>query len=257
MRRLIPLLLCLMLLWGCTGVYSPAYVPPKSPYSPLDFTWEGDVLTCKLGNAVHGIDVSSHQGQIDWQTVADGGVRFAFVRLGYRGYNSGTLHEDEFAKANLQEAKKAGLKVGAYFFSQAVNTAEAREEADYALQILEGAELDMPLMYDWEFVSLDARTGLVSGQTLTDCTREFCDAVKEAGYDPGVYFNTDQAKKLNLQPFEDYPWWLAKYDVQKEFVCRVDLWQYSNQGTVPGINGNVDLDLMFTSYGLGKQLFGA
>lgn len=244
-----------LLLLGCRSGDSGGYVPPASPYTPADFVWQGDVLTCTKGNVRHGIDVSSHQGEIDWQQVADSGVDFAFIRLGYRGYNSGTLHTDEYAGANLRGAGNAGLKVGAYFFSQAVSVEEAREEAAYALDILDGFPLDLPLMYDWEFVSLEARTGRVTGETLTECTQAFCRVIEENGLAPAVYFNTDQAQKLSLEALP-YPWWLAKYNEDLDFVCQVDLWQYSNTGTVPGIAGNVDLDLMFTDYGLGKEVFG-
>lgn len=254
MKRFLALAVLLtLLLMGCASV---PYSPPPSPYTPADFSFAGETISFTGGGAVLGIDVSSHQGEIDWQAVADSGIRFVFVRLGYRGYNSGTLNRDDYAAANLRGARATGIKLGAYFFSQAISTAEAEEEAAYALEILDGVTLDLPLMYDWEFVSLDARTGNVDGQGLTEYTRAFCDKISAAGYDPGVYFNTDQGKKLDLQAFEAYPWWLAQYNKEQMFLCRADLWQYSNTGTVPGINGNVDLDILFTDYGLGKAVFG-
>lgn len=254
------LLAALPLLKGC-GTRPPAppppYSPPASPYAPADFRMEGDYLACTAGPAVAGIDVSSHQGEIDWQAVADAGIRFAYIRLGYRGYNNGELFTDEYAAENLAAARAAGLKTGAYFFSQAVTVEEAREEADYALSVLDGAELELPLVYDWEFVSAEARTGQIRARELTDFTLAFCRTVEAAGYAPMVYFNTSQGRDLLLlRELEQYPWWLAKYDLEKDFLCRVDQWQYTCQGTVPGIRGNVDIDLLFTAYGLGQEIFG-
>ena len=265
MKILAMVLALALLLAGCAMMKTPvapetkpqSWVMPQSLYQPEDFVLVGDFLQCTIGSTVVGIDVSSHQGRIDWELVAASGVKFAFIRLGYRGYGDGSLNEDAYAQENLAGAKAAGLKVGAYFFSQAVDAQEAREEADYALEILNGFALDLPLVFDWEYISLEARTGTVGRTTLTEATVAFCDAVKEAGYGPMVYFNTNQGRfRLDLQALEEYPWWLAKYDMGTEFLCKVDLWQYTDQGSVPGINGNVDIDLMFTDYGLGKEIFG-
>ena len=261
MKRLAVILALAMMLVGCqlpqAAVQPQIQEIPSSPYYPEDFVLVGDYLQCTKGNTVVGIDVSSYQGQIDWKLVAASGVEFVFVRLGYRGYESGTLHEDAYARVNLAAARIAGLRVGAYFFSQAVSVEEAREEAAYALEILDGFRLDLPLGFDWEYVSEDARTGDVDPRVLTDATIAFCEKVKAAGYGAMVYFNTSQAQlRLELEELGAYPWWLAKYNMASEFICQVDLWQYTDQGSVPGIQGNVDIDLMFTDYGLGKEVFG-
>ena len=167
------------------------------------------------------------------------------------------MHEDTHALENLAGAKAAGLKVGAYIFSQAVSVAEAREEAAFALSILGGAELDMPLVFDWEYVNSEARTANMDARTLTDLTRAFCRDVELMGYESMVYFNSSQATDLLvLKELEEYPWWLAMYDITAEFPCKVDLWQYTNSGRVPGVEGDVDVNLMFTDYGLGAQVFG-
>ena len=266
MKRLLFCLLALcMLLSGCgktapttTVPTEPPYTLPPSPYAPENFRTDGDYLSCTAGEAVLGIDVSSHQGLIDWQAVADAGIRFAFIRLGYRGYNSGSLMTDEYVRININGAKAAGIPVGAYFFSQAISVEEAQKEAAYAVGILEGTKLDLPLVYDWEYVSDTARTANVDKQTLTACTLAFCDYVEQAGYQPMVYFNSSQITRLlDGEQIEGYPWWLAKYDPALAFPCRADMWQYSNQGSVPGINAPVDLNLMFTDFGLGKAVFGA
>lgn len=255
------MLLASLLLSGCRqnvpAPTEPPYTLPPSPVAPEDFRYEGDYLTCTAADTVMGIDVSSHQGAIDWEAVADAGVKFAFVRLGYRGYGNGSLQTDPYVMLNLKGARQAGIAVGAYFFSQAVSVEEAQKEAAYALGILEGFALDLPLVFDWEYVSDTARTADVDARTLTDCTLAFCRAVEAAGYAPMVYFNTSQAqKRLYLQELEQYPWWLAKYDPDMAFPCRADQWQYTNQGTVPGISGTVDINLMFTGWGLGAQIFG-
>lgn len=256
--RILGLLLITFLLAGCGADLAPTEPPdtlPESLYTPEDFAMNGDHLTCTAGSAVVGIDVSSHQGKIDWQKVADAGVEFAFVRLGYRGYESGALQNDVFVDLNLRGARDAGIAVGAYFFSQAVTVEEAKEEAEFALKILGDFSLDLPLVYDWEYVSETARTAGVDKAMLTACTVAFCEAVETAGYRPMVYFNSAQVKMLDMEQLQKYPWWLAKYDMAQEFPCRVDLWQYTNQGAVPGISGNVDMDLMFTDYGLGAEVF--
>jgi GH25 family lysozyme M1 (1,4-beta-N-acetylmuramidase) len=214
---------------------------------------EGDYLSCTAGNAMLGIDVSVYQGQIDWQKVAAAGVEFVFVRLGYRGYETGLLHTDKRAVENLQGAKEAGLLVGAYFYSQAVNVMEAQEEARYALDVLGDFQLDLPLVYDWEYVSETARAANVSKITLTECTIAFCEAVKNAGCEPMIYFNSNQAKRqLDMEKLERYSWWLAMYNLENEMICKVDAWQYSYTGRVNGISTTVDLNLMFTDYGIGS-----
>ena len=216
---------------------------PHNRYSPQDFVYRGDYLTCTAGNTVLGIDVSHHQGDIDWAKVKDSGVRFVMVRLGNRGYTSGALAEDRCVRQNLEGARQAGLLVGAYFYSQAISVEEAREEAALALEILDGFRLDLPLAYDWE---QEARTASVDARLLTDCTLAFCRDVENAGYKAMIYFNSYQAVELlYLRELTAYPWWLAMYDITQVFPHRMDMWQYTRTGSVPGISGNVDINLWF------------
>lgn len=261
MKKIIAAALAALLLCGCGRLPEPTQTDPpptlpQSPYSPQDYAYEDGYLTCTAGQTVMGIDVSSHQEVIDWQQVADAGVEFAIIRLGNRGYESGQLSADEYAQVNLAGAKDAGILVGAYIYSQAVSVAEAEEEAAFALEILDGTELDLPLVYDWEYVDENARTAHVDARTLTDCTLAFCRAVENAGYEAMVYFNSAQATQLlYLEELAEYPWWLAMYDVSMDFPCKVDLWQYTNTGSVPGIEGNVDVNLMFAEWGLGERVW--
>ena len=202
-------------------------------------------LTCINRTSIPGIDVSHHQGVIDWQQVKEAGVEFAIIRLGYRSFRDGVLHADEQVQRNLEGAKAAGLKIGAYFFSQALDTAEAVEEAQFALQILGDTKLDLPMVFDWEYVSDSARTAHVTDKTLMESIRAFCAVVEQAGYEPMIYFNQDLARtKLDLDALE-FPFWLAKYDEELDFTHQVRCWQYSDKGRIPGIDEDVDIDLYF------------
>lgn len=220
--------------------------PPleENPYSPTDFVLENGYLNCTAGESVLGIDVSEFQLDIDWEQVKAAGVEFVFIRAGWRGTESGLLNADKRAQEYYDGAKAAGLQVGAYFFSQAVSIREAKEEADFALTVIEDWELDLPLVYDWEYVSDTARTANVDRRTLTDCTKAFCRQVEFHGYRPMVYFNTSQAlQMLHLEELTEFEFWLAQYQPGLDFAYRVDCWQYTGQGSVPGISVPVDINL--------------
>lgn len=220
---------------------------PLNPYGEEDFAYEGEYLSCMAGPAVLGVDVSAHQGEVDWAQVADAGMEFAMIRIGYRGYTSGGIYADEYASANLEGAANAGLKVGAYFYSQAVNPTEAALEAAYCISLLKDYDVDMPVVFDWEYVSGDARTGTMDEQTLMECTRTFCDAIADAGYQPMVYFNPTLADTLlDLEGLTEYPFWLAMYSDRMTYPYAVEMWQYTANGNVPGISGDVDINLWFT-----------
>ena len=218
--------------------------PAANPYGPTDFQYDGDYLRCIAGESSLGVDVSDHQGEIDWQQVRAAGVEFAMIRVGFRGYESGRMVADECAAANLEGALAAGLKVGVYFFSQAVSVDEALEEANFVLKAIEGWQIDMPVVFDWEYVSADSRTGNVDAKTLNDCTLTFCRAIEAAGFKPMVYFNLSQAEyMLQLNRLTDFGFWLAMYTDRMDYPYKLDMWQYTCSGTVPGIATPVDLDL--------------
>ena len=227
----------------------PTLPPPEAnPYDRNDFQYnENNYLTCIAGESVSGIDVSYHQGDIDWEQVKASGIEFVMMRVGYRGYGeSGKLVEDTNFQANIRGASDAGLKIGVYFFSQALNLAEVEEEVDFLLERIEGWEIAMPVVYDWEYVSDEARTANMDARTLTDCSRHFCELVEEAGYQPMIYFNRNQAAHLlHLEELTDYPFWLAAYTDRMGFAYKVDMWQYTDNGRVPGIEGPVDVDVLF------------
>ncbi len=226
--------------------------PPSLPFSELAAecfgeengykTYESKSLTAKLG-----IDVSSHQGWIDWQAVADSDVDYAMIRAGYRGYSEGETNQDEFFQYNMEYAAALGIDVGVYFFSQALTEEEAVTEAKEVLAMVEGYDLAYPIYFDWETVTGDeARTDTISSSEVTACALAFCKTIEEAGYDAGIYFNLSTATQLlRLTDLKDYDFWLAEYRDTPSYPFAVNMWQYTDAGTVPGIEGSVDLNLSF------------
>ncbi len=194
-----------------------------------------------------GIDVSEHQYDVDWNKVAADGIDFAMVRLGYRGSTSGGLYLDEYFDRNMAGANAAGLPVGVYFYSQAVSVEEAKEEAAFVLESLRPYRVSFPVVFDWEIVGGDsARTYSVSRQTLVECTRAFCEQIREAGYDPMIYFTRYLGyRKYILRNLTDYGFWYAEYEDRPRFAIDFDMWQYSDTGRVDGIDGDVDLNILF------------
>ena len=220
--------------------------PESNPYGPEDFQYKDGYLTCLAGKSVLGIDVSAHQYNIDWEAVAAAGVEFVMIRAGFRGLTWGMLEEDAYAQINYAGAKKAGLKVGAYFFSQATSEEEALEEARFLLDVISHWELDLPVVYDWEYGGSHTRTKNADSRTVTDCAIAFCKRISLAGYEPMVYFNPHHAENyLHLEELTDYPFWLAFYTDNMSFPYKMDMWQYTSTGSVPGIEGNVDINLWF------------
>lgn len=223
---------------------------PLNPYNPEAFSVDGKgrVVYEQNGHrAKTGIDVSTHQKDIDWQAVAADGISFAMLRLGHRGYSEGGLFLDQTFAQNLQGALDAGLDVGVYFFSQAITPEEAEEEAEFVLDALGGRKLSFPVAFDWESIPGDtARTDGLDGETVTRCAAAFCKRIEDAGYKPAVYFNQTQGYlHYDLRELTEYTLWLAEYDAVPDFYYHFDLWQYTHKGQVDGIQGDVDLDLSF------------
>ena len=220
-------------------------LPEPNPYGPHDFQYSRfNYLVCEETESYSGIDVSAYQGKIDWERVKKSGIQFAIIRLGYRGYGSGKLVEDDYAKENLDGAAEAGLAVGAYFFSQALNIKEVNEEIAYMMKILGDRKLDMPIILDWEIPTSDARTANMDARTLTDLQLHFCETMVEKGFVPMVYFNWYMSGRLlHLTELERYPFWLALYQDRMTYPYKVEMWQYTDSGKVPGINGPVDINV--------------
>lgn len=225
----------------------PAYVSPYD-WSNLEFV-EGRFHYYKEGklNSRTGIDVSEHQESINWVAVAEDGIEFAYVRLGSRGYTEGQIYLDEHYYTNIAEARNAGLKVGVYFFSQAINEAEAREEAEFVLSHLEGIELDYPVVYDHEPLSEhNGRANHLSGSELTKNAQAFCTTIEDTGKSTMIYGNGGDIGRLDSEVVESHDIWFAEYNAltpsgQFDFI----LWQYTNKGEVDGIDTPVDMNIHF------------
>ncbi|MBR1440533.1 MAG: glycoside hydrolase family 25 protein [Lachnospiraceae bacterium] len=195
-----------------------------------------------------GIDVSKFQGEIDWAKVKESGIEFAIIRAGLRGYGAeGKIVEDETYRANIEGAIANGIKVGVYFFSQAVNEEEAKEEAQTILDLVEGYPLDYPIYIDIEQVADSAsRTRNVSPETRTAVVRTFLSVVEGAGYQGGIYGNLKSfLMLLDVKQLEEYPKWYAAYSMPLYYPYRYHMLQYSENGNVDGINGHVDMNIFF------------
>lgn len=209
-------------------------------------TGEYQYLTDGQVTSHKGIDVSSHQGDIDWNLVAQDGVEFAFIRVGFRGYGTGKLVEDEKFKDNIKGAKTAGVKVGVYFFSQAVNEEELLEEANLVLEKIAPYELDCPVVFDVEKVSGNGRMNEITVEERTHLTSLFCETIANAGYKPMIYHNTEMgALMIDLAALEDYDKWYASYSDQMFYPYEYKIWQYSDKGSIQGIKSAVDMNISF------------
>lgn len=226
----------------------------KSVLSPEFFVRDGKGRMTYSDPAVKtytGIDVSVFQGDIDWDAVKNDGIDFVMLRVGYRGYGQkGIMGKDDKFDSNYEGAKKAGLKVGAYFFSQATNESEAREEAAFVLDAVRDCPLDYPIAYDWEFVDNDeARTNDMTSEDITVCAKAFCEAIKSAGKVPVIYFNCETGYfNYDLPQVKDYDFWLAEYYDTPSFYYNYKMWQYSKTGSVDGISGDVDMNISIVDF---------
>lgn len=208
----------------------------------VEYVENGTVISHK------GIDVSKHQGEIDWAKVAADGVEFAFIRVGNRGYGSGAIVEDPQFEANVVGAITHGIKVGVYFFSQAITVEEAQEEARFVLEKVAPYKITCPIVLDVEKVAdSDARMNKISTEQRTANTLAFLQAIEVAGYKTMLYHNMEMATlKLDMAQLENYQKWFAYYNKELYYPYAYDVWQYSDKGKVDGISGDVDMNISFT-----------
>ena len=181
-------------------------------------------------------------------------MRFAMIRAGYRGYTLGTITKDEYFDANMSGALANGMEVGVYFFSQALTPAEAEEEAYQLLEWMEGYNVTYPVVFDWEEQDKeDSRTRNTDGNTVTACALAFCKVIEDAGYLPMTYGSPRKVytQGIQLEYLQDYPFWLAHYTkdtAPTSFRYHYQMWQYSSNGEVDGIEGRVDLNLCLVNW---------
>lgn len=196
-------------------------------------------------NWVKGVDVSKYQGNIDWNKVKASGIEFAIIRVGYRGYGSGVLVEDSTFRQNIKGATAAGLKVGLYFYSQAINETEAVEEASMVISLCQGYNISYPIYFDTEKVAGDTgRADNISRAQRTANAVAFCETIRNSGYKAGVYsYASWFYNQLNMASLSPYSIWIAQYRDQLSFDYNYDIWQYSSTGTVPGIPKPTDMNV--------------
>ena len=210
-----------------------------------NFDSEGALMK---GSGNMGIDVSKWNGSIDWNAVKNSGVSYVIIRCGYRGSSSGAMIVDPKFKANIQGASAAGLKVGIYFFSQAVNEVEAVEEASMTLSLIKGYKISYPVFIDIE--GSGGRGDKIDKATRTAVANAFCKTIQNGGYTAGIYANkTWFESKMNTGSLTGYKLWLAQYAAQPTYkATRYDMWQYTSKGKINGISGNVDMNISYLGY---------
>ena len=197
-------------------------------------------------DAVFGIDVSTYQNDIDWDKVAASGVEFVIIRCGYRGSTIGGLIEDSKFKQNIEGATRVGIKVGVYFFTQAINEIEAVEEASMVAMLCKDYHLDYPVFIDVEGAGGNGRADGLDNKTRTEVVKAFCKTIESAGLYAGVYSGRWwYYNKLNDEDLQDFVHWLAEYRSDPLYTGRFSIWQYTSSGQIDGIDTRVDLDLIW------------
>ncbi len=203
---------------------------------------EDMILKYKTEDTLIGIDVSNHQGDIDWETVKNSGVEFAFIRIGYGHNREAKIMEDEKFRQNLEGARNVGLKVGLYFYSYATEIWEAEEQANWIVKTLNGEKIDLPIVFDYETWK-SFPTYNINIVDLNKVAKRFLDILHDNGYEG---MNYSSKYYLNtIWNLSEYPTWLAHYVSKTNYDKDFKVWQFSNTGEVPGINGFVDLDVLY------------
>ena len=211
-----------------------------------------------VSGTVKGIDISTWNNAINWTAAKNSGIHFAMIRAGYRGYTQGTLIEDDKFKMHAQGAQAAGVKVGLYYFSQAINEREAVEEASAAIAIAQkyGINVNYPIAIDIEYVSSSrpGRADHLPGSMRTAIAKAFCDTIQNAGYTPMIYSSKswfESPSYLDINQLSHYRIWVAHWTTASQTSynrSRLDMWQYTSDGVVPGVPGRVDVNYSYMGY---------
>ncbi|WP_287389138.1 glycoside hydrolase family 25 protein [Lachnospira sp.] len=195
--------------------------------------------------SVAGVDLSVYQGNVDFSKVKNAGFDYCMLRVGYRTYGGGVVTADANFETYVSDALKNDLDVGVYFFTSAISTAEAKEEAQFVLDAIKPYNITYPVVVDVEeIVSGTSRQESLSVEELTEIVKTFCETIEDAGYDVMIYSNLKGfIANVNLEELEDYDKWFANYDTTPYYPYIFTMWQYSQSGSVDGIDGDVDLDI--------------
>lgn len=210
-----------------------------------NFASDGTLVT---GSGTLGIDVSKWNGNIDWTAVKNSGVSYVIIRCGYRGSSEGALIKDSKFETNIKGAINAGLKVGVYFFTQAIDKNEAVEEASMVLECIRNYKISYPVFLDVE--ASGGRADSLDKATRTEICKAFCETIKNSGYTAGIYANKNWlTEKINTSELSSsYKIWLAQYASAPTYTGRYDMWQYKSTGKISGISGDVDMNLSYLGY---------
>lgn len=207
---------------------------------------ENTQLQFANGSAKLGIDVSKWNKEIDWEAVKEAGVEFAIIRCGYRGASSGALVIDPMYEDNIKGAIDAGIPVGVYFFTQALDPVEAVEEASMVIRLIEDYDVDYPVFLDSESAGGGGRADGLDAAERTKAHKAFLDTISAAGYETGVYASRNWLHdRINMTDLSQYKTWLAEYAEVPAYEEYYHMWQYTSKGTVAGIETNVDLNLCY------------
>lgn len=245
--------LCGTILNRCSGTTETHPEEPVDPVYRHDYDWDhlgmvNGFMTyeSEAYTSLTGIDVSYAQGEINWAEVAGDGVKFAMIRTGYRGYETGLLHEDVTFRQNMTGAVANGISVGVYFSSQAITVSEAEEEARMVLSLIRSYPVTMPVGFDMEYSTDHDRIRRLSVEEKTEMAAAFSAVIKNAGYIPAVYGSDYWLRfEIRMEELQDLTqFWMAHYHVSRpSFPYVFQYWQYSRQGHIAGITGEVDINL--------------
>ena len=258
MKKIVTIVLALTMILT-SSVYAFAAETKTTSEDEILNTWEND--SSKYSTAFskyyhnpmfndvvrrNAIDVSIFQYDIDWKKVKADGIDYAIIRIGGRYYGGGGLYPDDYFEKNYKEARAAGVKVGIYFYSQAKDEEEAREEVDYFMDILDGRDLDMPVYMDYECPS-GSRISKIDKTQGTKNVIAFCKAVESYGYEAGFYSYPAFINKYVNPPqiSGTYAVWVAHYHKYCSYAYDYDMWQYTSGGKVNGISGRVDMNFYY------------
>ena len=219
-------------------------------YDWSNLEWNGSLLSYEDENytSLQGIDVSAHQQEIDWEQVRNAGIDFAFIRVGYRGYEYGFVNDDDYFEENMEGAAENGIAIGVYFFSQATSVVEAGEEAEYVISRLKDYDIQLPVVFDMEEAGADGSSGRAANLDRIQKTQmavTFLNCIRDAGYTPMIYNSSKLFEKyFDLDYLQDYEFWVADYDDHPKYDYHFTVWQYTSSGYIDGVDTRCDMDLM-------------